>query len=51
MKTLTTLMLLAGTATFAFAGATVPEIDSNSAVAAVALLSGGLLMLRERRRK
>jgi LPXTG-motif cell wall-anchored protein len=45
-------MLLAGTATFALGGIeVVPEIDGNSAVAAVALLSGGLLVIRARRKK
>lgn len=34
-----------------FAGVTSPEIDASSAVAAVTLLSGGLLVLRTRRRK
>jgi len=52
MKTLATFMLLAGTATFAFGGPfAVPEIDANSSTAAFALVSGGLLMLRARRRK
>lgn len=47
------LLLLAGTATFAMAGGltAVPEVDGNSAVAAVALVSGGLLVLRTRRKK
>jgi LPXTG-motif cell wall-anchored protein len=54
MKTLTTLIFLAGTATVALAGPTaapVPEIDANSVAAAVALVSGGLLVLRGRRKK
>jgi len=52
MKTLATLILLAGTATFALGGGTsVPEIDANSAAAAIAIVSGGLLVLRARRRK
>jgi|KBSMisStaDraftv2_1062788.scaffolds.fasta_scaffold447036_3 hypothetical protein len=52
MKTLTTLILLAGTATFAFGQtAPVPEIDGNSAMAAIALVSGALLVIRGRRRK
>ena len=51
MKILATLILLAGTATFAFGTIVVPEIDANSATAAVALVSGGLLVLRGRRRK
>jgi hypothetical protein len=52
MKILSTLILLAGSATLAFAAADpVPEIDANSAAAAVALVSGGLLVLRARRKK
>jgi len=48
---LATLILLTGMATFAFAGNEVPEIDANSAVAAVALVSSGILVLRSRRKK
>ena len=45
-------LLLAGAATSAFAAAvSAPEIDGASAVSAVVLLSGGLLVLRARRRK
>ena len=45
-------MLLAGSASLAFAGiAIAPEIDGASAVSAVVLLSGGLLVLRARRKK
>ena len=45
-------LLIAGMASFAFAGANpAPEIDANSAYAAVTLLSGGLLVLRSRRKK
>jgi len=52
MRTLTTLILLAGTATLAFGGPfAVPEIDANSSAAAIALVSGGLLVLRGRRKK
>ena len=51
MKTLATLILLAGTATFAFGGTSVPEIDANSAAAAIAIASGGLLVLRARRKR
>jgi LPXTG-motif cell wall-anchored protein len=52
MKALSALILLAGTATFALATvAIVPEIDANSAAAAIALVSGGLLVLRGRRKK
>ena len=44
-------LLLAGSASFAFAGViTSPEIDGASAVSAVVLLSGGLLVLRARRK-
>jgi hypothetical protein len=44
------LLLSAGS--FAFAGNVVaPEIDGASAVSAVVLLSGGLLILRARRKK
>ena len=50
MKTLATLILLSGMATFAFAGSAVPEVDANSAVAAVALISGGLLVMRARKK-
>jgi len=52
MKTLAMLIFLAGTATFAFGQtAPVPEIDANSSMAAIALVSGALVMLRGRRRK
>jgi len=44
-------LLFLGAAGFAFAGNVgSPEIDAASAVGAVALLSGGLLVLRARRR-
>ena len=44
--------LLVGAATFAFAGGVVaPEIDGASAASAIVLLSGGLLVLRARRKK
>lgn len=44
------LLLLTATA-FAFAGGTpVPEIDGNTAASALALVSGGLLILRGRRK-
>ena len=44
--------LLLATAGFAFAGGVAaPEIDGTSAVSAVVLLSGGLLILRARRKK
>jgi MYXO-CTERM domain-containing protein len=44
-------MLLAGSAGYMLAGNPTPEIDASSAVAAVTLLSGGLLVLRSRRRR
>jgi LPXTG-motif cell wall-anchored protein len=44
-------VLILGVAGFAMAGNTTPEIDANSAAAGVALLSGGLLVLRGRRTK
>ena len=51
MKILVAVILLTGTAGFLLAGEPVPEIDANSAAAAVALVSGGLLILRGRRKK
>ena len=45
-------MLLLGMASFAFAAhLTVPEIDAATGVGALALLSGGLMVLRARRKK
>jgi hypothetical protein len=44
-------ILLTSVATFAFAGRATPEIDASSGVAALGLLSGGLLVLRSRRKK
>jgi hypothetical protein len=45
-------LLLVGAASFAFAAETVaPEIDGASAASAIVLLSGGLLVLRARRKK
>ncbi len=43
--------LFLGVAGFAFAVPGVPEIDPSSGTAAIALLSGGLLILRSRRKK
>ena len=46
------LLLIAGSAGFAFAGTNpAPEIDASAGAAAMTLLSGGLLVLRARRRK
>jgi len=45
-------LLLLGASSFACAAVTVaPEIDGASALSAVVLLSGGLLVLRSRRRR
>ena len=45
-------LLVAGAANFAFAGLVIaPEIDGSSAASAIVLLSGGLLVLRARRKK
>jgi hypothetical protein len=45
-------LLLAGAASFAFGAAVAaPEIDGASASSAIVLLSGGLLVLRARRKK
>jgi hypothetical protein len=45
-------LLLVGAANFAFAGVfAAPEIDGASAASAIVLLSGGLLILRARRKK
>lgn len=51
MRILGWTMLLLGMAGSAMAGVATPEIDGASAGAAVALLSGGILVLRARRAK
>jgi len=51
MRILGTLIVLLGVASSAFGLVSVPEIDANSSVAAIALVSGGLLVMRARRRK
>jgi hypothetical protein len=44
-------LFFVGAASLAFAGASpAPEIDASSAIGAVALLGGGVLVLRARRR-
>lgn len=44
-------LLLLGVSGFAIAGVTAaPEIDANSAVGAVTLLAGGIMVLRARQR-
>lgn len=40
-----------GAAGYALAGSVAPEVDAGSAGAAIALISGGLLVLRSRRKK
>jgi LPXTG-motif cell wall-anchored protein len=45
------LLLVAGIAGHAFAGTGAPEIDPASGIAALGLLSGGLLVLRARKKK
>jgi len=44
-------VLLVSTAGFVLAGTTAPEIDPSSGAAAFALLAGGLMVLRARRKK
>ena len=52
MKHFGLVVMILGCAGFAFAGVvSTPEIDANSAVSAIALVSGGLLVLRGRRKK
>ena len=51
MKIFSAVILLVGLAGSALAGVEVPEIDANSAAAAIALVSGGLLVLRGRRKQ
>jgi len=51
MKLLGLSLLMAGAATSVFASIAVPEIDGGSAVSALVLLSGGLLVLRTGRKK
>jgi hypothetical protein len=51
MKLVAVMIVMLGTAAFSFAGISAPEIDANSAASAVALVSGGLLVLRGRGKK
>jgi len=51
MKILGTLIVLLGVASSAFGLTTVPKIDANSSITAIALISGDLLMVRAHRRK
>ena len=52
-KVVGTILLLIGMAGFAFAGGgvSVPEIDAATGVGALALLSGGLLVIRARKKR
>jgi len=51
MTRLIGVAILLSVATYAFAGTVAaPEIDASSGVAAIGLLSGGLLVLRSRRK-
>jgi hypothetical protein len=45
------VLLLMGISGFAIAGTSVPEIDAATGVGALALLSGGLLVIRGRRKQ
>jgi len=45
------VLLMMGAAGAVFAGITAPEIDPASGAAALALLAGGLVVLRGRRKK
>lgn len=52
MRLLAIALLLVGVVGVAWAGIfTVPEIDTTSGLAALAVLSGGLLILRARRKQ
>jgi hypothetical protein len=52
MKSIGIVLLILGFSTVAFAGGpTVPEISPASGVAALALVSGALLVIRGRRKK
>ena len=51
-KILALALLMIGTSAVCLAGlAAVPEIDASSGAAAIALLTGGLLVIRSRRKK
>ena len=51
MRILGLALILAGIAGSALAGQVAPEIDGATASAAVALVAGGLIVLRARKRK
>ena len=50
-RTLGFALMFLSVSAHAFAAASVPEIDPGSAVSAVALLSGGFIVLRAGRRR
>ena len=50
MRIVGIILLVVGTATVAMASP-VPEVDATSTVSALALLSGSLLILKNRRKK
>jgi hypothetical protein len=45
------VLMLVGVSTTLMAGSGTPEIDASTGVAAIAILSGGILVLRGRRKK
>ena len=51
MRILGLALVIAGLAGTALAGSVAPEIDGSTASAAVALVAGGLIVLRARKRK
>ncbi len=51
MKVLGLALILAALAGSAFAGVGAPEIDGSTATAAIALVAGGLVVLRARKRR
>jgi hypothetical protein len=51
MKIVGIILLFVGIAATAGAQGRVPEVDANSAVNAVALVSGALLIIQSRRKK
>ncbi len=51
MRILGLAILITGLAGSAFAGFVAPEIDGSTATAAIALVAGGLVVLRARKRK
>ena len=50
-KLIAVAIITLGVGTALFAGVTAPEIDASTGASAVALLAGGILVLRGRRKK